>query len=411
MGFFSRTNFLIIVTSIFFAVSCDQREETDSYEEFPEVDEIVEEGLSESLYSGAVVLIGNDEEVLYQKAFGYATLYDEDLFVVDKPDSMTTSHLFDIASLTKIFGTTYGIMALHSDGRINLDDPVSDYIGEFVTGSHSDITIRHLLSHSSGLLQWYPTYYVLSDPEEFIPWVVDQPLIGIPGETRRYSDLGFMVLAEIIERESGESLSGYLNNRLYERLGLSRIGFSPGSAMSDQIVFTSHGNPFEKKMVYDDEFGYQIDIDPELWDEWREYSLRGEVNDGNAFYTFNGMAGHAGFFAKAEDLARLLQLVLNDGNWDDNRLISSETIDEFISVDEFGNGLGWAMDPGFLNAEELPPGSVGHTGFTGTNFVLSPNDNLYYIFLTNRQHVGVNEDGNYPNLRDIRSELSKVVFH
>src|SRR6056297_927321 len=309
-------------------VSCGNEQIQEStYRHSAEIDKTIENGLSESSFTGAVVLVGSGNETLYQKSYGYATLYDQELKVVDNPDSTTVDHLFDIASLTKIFATTYAVMALHSDGLIQLDDPVADYIDEFTKPSHSEITIRHLLTHTSGLRQWYPTYYAIDNYMEFTDWVVDLDMIESPGENRRYSDLGFMVLGEIVERVTDQNIEDYLEERIYEPLGLSMIGFNPVPRNDKKIVSTSHGNPFEKRMISDENFGYRIDIDPE-----------------------------------------------------------------------------------FLHAESLPKGSVGHTGFTGVNFVMSTKDDLYYIFLTNRQHVGVDESGNYPNLRNIREELSSIIF-
>src|SRR6056297_45613 len=392
-------------------VSCGNEQIQEStYRHSAEIDKTIENGLSESNFTGAAILVGSGNEIHYQKSYGYATLYDQELKVVENPDSTTVDHLFDIASLTKIFATTYAVMALHSDGLIQLDDSVADYIDEFAKPSHSEITIRHLLTHTSGLRQWYPTYYAIDNYMEFTDWVVDLDMIEAPGESRRYSDLGFMVLGEIVERVTDQNIEDYLEERIYEPLGLSMIGFNPVPGNDKKIVSTSHGNPFERRMISDDNFGYRIDIDPDSWNEWRDYTLKGEVNDGNAFYTFAGVSGHAGLFASVGELSALLKLILNGGYWNDKEIISTSTIEKFITKDQFGNGLGWAMDPGFLHAENLPEGSIGHTGFTGVNFVMSPEDDLYYIFLTNRQHVGVDESGNYPDLRNIRKELSSIIF-
>lgn len=392
-------------------VSCEKEQaQRSQYENSGQIDETIQQGLSDSYYTGAVILVGSGKEILYEKAYGFSTLYDQDLNVVENPDSTAVDHLFDIASLTKIFATTYGMMALHSDGLIQLDDPVSEYIEEFSTPLHSEISIRHLLSHTSGLRQWYPTYYTIDSSSEFVDWVVDLDLTGSPGEDRRYSDLGFMVLAEIIERVINQNVGDYLNERIYKPLGLSVIGFNPDTRTDEKIASTSHGNPFERKMISDDSFGYRIDVEPEAWNEWRDYTLKGEVNDGNAFYTFDGASGHAGLFSTAGDLAVLIQLILNEGYWNGEEIISSSTIKSFIKEDQFGNGLGWAMDSDFLHAKNLSEGSFGHTGFTGVNFVVSPDENLFYIFFTNRQHVGADESGNYPNLRSLREEMSSVVF-
>lgn len=395
----------------FFTISCEQTDIEDGIVNAPEIDRIIEEGLRESKYTGAVFLAGSADDILYRQAYGYATLYDEELSVVDNPDNMTATHLFDVASLTKIFATTYGMMALYSDGLIDPDDPVMDYLPQFGTEQHSEITIRHLLSHTSGLVQWFPTYYVAGSAAERTEWLVNYPLMGKPGEKRSYSDLGFMILADLIEAVTGQELPEYLDERIYDRVGLRSTTFKPELSVDKSFVSTSHGNPFEKKMVYDPNFGYQVDVDPESWDRWRNYTLTGEVNDGNAFYTHDGTAGHAGLFATVNDLAVLLQLVMKGGEFDGERIFSDRVIDEFMTEDNFGNGLGWAMDPVILNAANPPEGTVGHTGFTGTNFVLNREENLFYILLTNRQHVGVDADGQYPNLKGMREELTRELIN
>ncbi len=400
---------------LLFFTACGEQEEVkkDTLAGYPEgnseINRIIEEGLRESMFAGAVVLTGDASQVFHRKAYGYADLYDENLLVVESPDSMTVGHLFDLASLTKIFATTYAMMALHSDGFIEPDQKLASILPEFDTGIHSDITIGKLLNHSSGLMAWYPTYYVASEPAERREWLAAQPLQSVPGEQRRYSDLGFMVLADIVEAVSGVDFEQYLKERIYDRLGLRFTRFGPAEGLP--VVSTSHGNPFEQRMVSDPDFGYRIDIDPESWDGWRTHTLKGEVNDGNAHYTHGGVAGHAGLFSTADELALLIQLVMNDGQFEGEQIFKQETIDLFLMQDHFGNGLGWAMEPSVLHADRLPEGSAGHTGFTGTNVVLNRETNLFYIFLSNRQHVGVNEDGNYPNLRELRAGIAEEVIY
>jgi serine-type D-Ala-D-Ala carboxypeptidase len=397
----------ILVNTVIISCSADEQEDRTA---FPEIDTIIEEALRSSQFTGAVLLIASPDEILHHKAYGYATLYDENLKVVAEPDSLTTRHLFDIASLTKIFATTYGLMALHSDGEIELDDSVSIYFPEFEKPGYRDITIRQLLSHSSGLMQWYPTYYAANNAEERRMFTANQPLHGEPGKNRRYSDLGFMLLGDIIEQISGMTLAEYLDQRIYSRIGINSTQFTPDNTIFRPIVSTSHGNPFEKRMVYDPEFGYNVNVDPDSWSGWREYTLKGEVNDGNAHYSHAGTAGHAGLFSTAEDLYSLLKLVMNRGEHEGNLIFKPETIDLFTAEDQFGHGLGWAMQAATLNAKELPAGSIGHTGFTGTNFIVSPADELLYILLTNRQHVGVDSEGQYPSLRTIRENIATQLF-
>jgi CubicO group peptidase (beta-lactamase class C family) len=397
---------------LFVMMSCTAEEPGETVSGFSEADSLIQAALSDDLFTGAVLLIGDSGEIVHYNAYGYATLYDENLRVVERPDSTTIKHLFDLASLTKIFSTTYALMALHSDGRIGLDDPISQYLPDFDTQEHRRITVRQLLNHSSGLSPWYPLYYRAENPAERREVIRSLPIAGDPGESRQYSDLGFMLLADIVESITDSTFEQYLNDRIYSRLGLRNTVFNPLEKGFVDLVSTSHGNPFERKMIYDPDFGYSIDVDPSLWDEWRDYSLRGEVNDGNSWYANGGVAGHAGLFSTAVELWILLQPILNAEPESETGIFAPETVRAFTTEDDFGNGLGWAMEPSVLHANSLPEGAIGHTGFTGTNFVAVPHPDggRVYILLTNRQHVGVNADGTYPSLRDLREKMSSIVF-
>ena len=400
--------FLPILVMIFVVISCEV--EMPIEERYLQADEHIEAGLKDSLFAGAVLLVGNSDEILHHRAFGYADRYSFQGDVIDDPEEMTTDHLFDLASLTKVLATTYGLMILHDQNLVDVEDPVALYLPEFDTTDKRTITVSQLLRHTSGLMQWFPSYYVAESPEERLQFTLNEPLLGQPGETRRYSDYGFMVLGDLIERVSGEPLDLFLKESIYGPMGLSSTVFNPDDSQLLKIVATSHGNPFEKKMVYDDDFGYMVDVDPESWNGWREYSLRGEVNDGNAFHTQGGVAGHAGLFSTAEEVYKLLKMMLNGGKFHNVELFSRNTMNLFLTEDSHGYGLGWMMTPGSLHARNLPERSFGHTGFTGTNIVVSPENNRIMIFLTNRQHVGVDEEGNYPNLREIREDLSEIIF-
>lgn len=403
----THVKFVLLVLGLIVMMSCTTKPDQEQ-KLFPEADNLIEEALNNDLFTGAVLLIGTPEEILHHQAYGFATLYDENLRVVSRPDSMTTGHLFDIASLTKIFATTYGLMALHSDGMIDIDEPISNYLSEFETNTHSEISIRNLLNHTSGLIPWFPTYYVAENAVERRKYTSEQPLDNPPGKVRRYSDLGFMLLGDIIEKASGQPMAEFLNERIYSRVGIEQTGFNPDN--TQEIVSTSHGNPFERKMVYDANFGYNIDIDPDSWNRWRNYTLKGEVNDGNAFFTHQGVAGHAGLYSTAEDLFTLLKMVLNDGYHDSELILSPESIKLFTTKDEHNNGLGWGMDSTVIQVIKTENDMLGHTGFTGTNFVINSEAEMMYLLLTNRQHVGVDSTGNYPNLQELREGLSEIVF-
>ncbi|MGK7368891.1 MAG: serine hydrolase domain-containing protein, partial [Candidatus Halalkalibacterium sp. M3_1C_030] len=311
---------------------------------------------------------------------------------------------------TKVFATTYGIMLLADQGDISIDEPIYKYLPEFNEGEKRKITVRQLLSHSSGLVQWHPLYYEASDKHERLEVISEMQLRWPVGEERHYSDLGFMLLGDIIEKVSGKSLDQLLAEELYQPLNLQHTTFNPLKKGLENIVATSHGNPFEKRMVYDDNFGYNVDVDPDSWNGWREYTLKGEVNDGNAWYANEGVAGPAGLFSTAGDLQVLVDLLMNKGSFAGRQLISESVIDTFLTGDQFGNALGWAMDKSFIAADGTPEGTYGHTGFTGTNVVVIPEYELTVIFLTNRQNVGLQDDGSYFNLRPIRQAIVDIVM-
>ena len=390
---------------LFIAISCEFEDSLQQQRE--NSDELISTALDDSMFAGAVLLVGSSSEILVRESFGYADRYDADLNEIEQPVRMTTEHRFDVASLTKVLATTYGLMLLDSRGEIDPDEPIHSYIPGFEDGEKAQITIRHLLTHTSGLMQWFPSYYVAENPEERQAFTASGDLVGSVGAERRYSDYGFMLLGDIIEQAAEQSLNQYLEDEIYGPMGLHQTEFNPDPE-SEDIVATSHGNPFEKKMVYDDDFGYTIDIDPTIWDGWRNYTLKGEVNDGNAFHTHDGVAGHAGLFSTADEVYRLLAVLLNGGFHGDLQLFSEETVYRFLEKDEHGHGLGWMMTESSLHGKNLPEDSFGHTGFTGTNIVVSPQSDRIMILLTNRQHHGVDEGGNYPDLRNLREELSSI---
>lgn len=378
---------------------------------FKSADLLISTAMDDSLFAGAVLLVGTSNDILHHKAVGYATRYDSTITEISNPEIMRPDHIFDLASLSKVLATTYGLMVLHSQGLFNIDDPVSTYLPEFQSGEKKMITIEQLLRHTSGLTPWYPTYYVAKTSEERLAFIASQPLNSPPGTERRYSDFGFMILGDIIEKISGVPLDQFLMKQVYSPLGLSSTTFTPNSEHFNHIVSTSHGNPFEKKMIQDDEFGYRIDIDPTSWNAWRTHTLRGEVNDGNAFYTHQGVAGHAGLFSTAKDIHSLLSVLLNDGFANNSQLINPKTIELFLTPDSNGQALGWLMNADYIHGKNLPDGSFGHTGFTGTQIIISPKTNRIVVLLTNRQHVGVDKSGNYPNLRPLREELSSMLLN
>lgn len=407
-----KIKFLISVLSLVaLGLGCSQQqpEKSPKVGHITAIDSLIQQEIDADNIPGAVIQIKKGDSILHHAAYGYAQKYDYDLQPLENPEAMTDEHLFDLASLTKVCAITFGIMKLVDEGEISVDDPIHNYLSEFKEGDKAKITIRHLLTHSSGLPQWVPSYYHASNRQERYEYIAALPLQWEVGQGRHYSDLGFMLLGDIIERVSGQRLDQYVADKIYKPLDLKNTTFNPLGKGGTNIAATSHGNPFEKQMVYDDDFGYDVDVDPKSWDGWRQYTLRGEVNDGNAWYANDGVAGHAGLFSTVGDLQVLVDLMLHKGNFKGEQIISSAVIDTFLTKDRYGNGLGWAMDEDIISAEGSPDGTFGHTGFTGTNIVVVPQDSLSIILLTNRQHVGRQENGYYFDLGPLRQQIFNTV--
>jgi CubicO group peptidase (beta-lactamase class C family) len=320
---------------------------------------------------------------------------------------MTPSTVFDLASVTKVMATTMAFMLLVDRGELELDAPVHVYLHEFRGSSKDSITARHLLTHSAGLAQWQPIYYSATSSEESYRTIREMPLQWGVGEARHYSDLGFMLLGYLVERVTGEPLDRFVARELYEPLGLEQTGFRRARCTDcpeGPFAATSHGNPFEFRMVHDTSFGYVYSGDPTSWNGWRRYTLVGEVNDGNAFHAHDGIAGHAGLFSSATELARLLELLLNGGELAGRRFVSPQTVATFLEPTEYGQALGW-QSPSWA-----PPGSFAHTGFTGTFVIGIPSEGHAVVLLTNRQNFGVGSNTRYPDLEELQRKVVETVL-
>ncbi|HET9983218.1 MAG TPA: serine hydrolase [Longimicrobiales bacterium] len=352
---------------------------------------------------GAVLLVARDGRIVLERAYGYAQLYDYGMRRLERPVPMRTTDLFDLASVTKVMATTLAVMRLVDRGAVDVDAPVYRYLPEF-RGAHLDsITVRHLLTHSAGLVQWQPLYYHAHTPRETYDLIRSMPLGWGVGEGRHYSDLGFMLLGYLVERVSGRPLDAFVRDELYRPLGLRHTTYLPRAQGFHEFAATEHGNPYERHMVYDTAFGYRYRGDPTAWDGWRRYTLVGEVDDGNAWYANGGVAGHAGLFSTAADLHILLEVLLNDGSWGGRRYLSPEVVHTFLTRDRYGHGLGWMMPA------ELPEGGFSHTGFTGTYVMGVPASHLAVVLLTNRQNVGTDPAGYYPDPGPLQRAVSRVL--
>jgi CubicO group peptidase (beta-lactamase class C family) len=361
---------------------------------------------------GAVILIKKNNKVIYRQAYGYAQKYDYNHKLLDLPEKMSVKHLFDIASLTKVIGTTTSVMLLVDRGLLKVEDPVYKYIKAFDTPEKREITILHLLTHSAGLYEWYPMYYHASNKQECYRLIGELPLMFPVGAQRRYSDLGFGILGEIIETVSGLPLEDFMKQNIFQPLGMKNTTFNPlKTGRFRKIAATSAGNPYEKRMVYDSTLGFQVkEISPSQWNGWRTYILRGEVNDGNAWYGNCGISGAAGLFSTADDLQKLVNMLIDKGMAGSKRYLSEQTINTFLTKDKFNNGLGWMMDSENSFMRNAPEGSFGHTGFTGTSISVIPQEKISVILLINRQNTGLLKNGEYYNVSPVRLQIFDAVL-
>jgi uncharacterized protein YbbC (DUF1343 family)/CubicO group peptidase (beta-lactamase class C family) len=341
------------------------------------VDPIVDEAVQTGLIPGAVVLIGHNNQVIFRKAYGSRAL-------IPQPEPMTADTIFDAASLTKVVATTPSIMKLFEQGKLRIDDPVTKYLPEF-QGGKSDITIRLLMTHFSGM----PPDLELVPKWSGYATGVEKALITVPiappGARFIYSDINYVLLAEIVHRLSGQSVADFAHDQIYAPLHMNDTGFLPLPSLVPRIAPT------------------EIDDETHL-------PFRGVVHDPTSRY-MGGVTGDAGLFTTADDLAKYATMLLNMGQADGVRIFSAATVKKFTTpaspADQpIMRALGWDIDsPYSSNRGELfPIGSYGHTGFTGTSMWLDPTSHSFVIVMTNAVHP---KRGH--SLSSFRSRLATTV--
>jgi len=411
----SKKVFLILfqvcfITSILKSQSINHKSNNTKLD--TEIDSILNSQVASDKIPGAVIQIKKDGKIIYQHAYGYSQKYDINHKLLNPPLPMNTATLFDMASLTKVIGTTTSIMLLVDRGLIKIDDPVGKYIQSFDTLPKKTMTIRNLLTHTAGLIEWYPLFYYSSDKETTYKVIGALPLKYPVGVKRSYSDLGFILLGEIIEKVSGMPLAQFERQNIFVPLGMKHTTYNPlQHGRPTNIAATSLGNPYEYRMVYDSSLGYSVKgLDPASWNGWRNYVLKGEVNDGNAWYANGGIAGSAGLFSTVDDMQKLVDMLMHKGKVGNKQFISSRVINSFFVKDKFNNGLGWMMDTTDSFIKDGPSGTFGHTGFTGTGIMVVPKYNLSIILLINRQNMGLLKSGYYYNVNPLRKQIFEAVL-
>ena len=340
-----------------------------------QMDAIIDAEIAEHHLPGAVVLVGRKGRIVWEKSYGSRA-------IEPAREPMTVDTIFDLASLTKVVATATSIMILVERGKLRISDPLSRYIPEIKGEGRENITIEQLLTHRSG----YPPDFDLrerwSGYDEAIKRLIKEPLRNPPGTRFVYSDLNFIALGEVVRRVSGMPLDQFAKQNIFQPLGMNDTTFRPAAALRPRIAPTENRRG---QLSYLGDSARNIGAEGDVW-------LRGEVHDPTA-YRMDGVAGHAGLFSTASDLAVYCQMILNGGQYNGIRVLSPLSVAEMtrpriVSSNGGTRGLGWDINTSFSSnrGELFPLGSFGHTGFTGTSIWIDPASQTFVVFLSNRVH-------------------------
>lgn len=337
---------------------------------------ILSNAVADSAFPGAYVIVGDSKGVLAKLGAGRL-----DWGKSSRPDEQS---VWDLASLTKVIATTSALAQLVEAGRVQLDAPVTRYLPKWTGAGRESVTVRQLLTHSSGLPAFKPYDTLTHNPDSLAALLFSTPLERRPGERMIYSDIGAFMMGEIIRKVSGETLDGYFERHIARPLRLKETRFVPPKSWKKRIA-------------------------PTEIDTLRGGLVHGAVHDERAYY-LGGVAAHAGLFGSARDLARFATMMLRGGTLDGSRIFAPATIAQFTAYADssFSNrGLGWQKPAGgsawagrFMSSR-----AFGHTGFTGTSMAIDPELDLYVILLSNR----VNPTRNNPRITEVRRRVADAV--
>lgn len=339
------------------------------------IDAEVESEIKQHHLPGAVVLVARNGGVVWRKAYGARALEPA-------REAMTADTIFDVASLTKVVATATSIMILVERGKVRLSDPLSNYIPEIKGEGRERITIELLLTHRAGYAPDFDLRERWSGYDEAIKRLAREPLRNPAGAKFVYSDINYIALGEVVHRVSGLTLDRFARQNIFQPLGMRDTSFRPQAKLRARVA------PTEQRRGQLSYLGDKPDSSAADADRW----LRGEVHDPTS-YRMGGVAGHAGLFSTADDLAIYCQMILNGGEYRGVRVLSPLTVAEMtrprLVTEAAGTrGLGWDINTSFSSnrGDLFPLGSFGHTGFTGTSFWIDPASKMFVVFLSNRVH-------------------------
>ena len=355
-----------------------------------QISSLLTERIAAEDFPSAVYLVGANGEPVYADALGMAVTEPE------IPSTLET--IFDLASLTKPLVTGLLLAQRIERKAIKVDDRVARYLDEFDRDDKREITIRQLITHTSGLPAWQPLYAIThGDRDQVVKALASQSLQSEIGTRVLYSDLGFIALGIVLERMEGASLADLASGEIFKPLKLHDTYFNPPSSIRNSIAASETGNAFEREMCGEDCVEYR---------DWRENLIWGEVHDGNAYF-LGGAAGHAGLFSTANETLRLACQFISGRS----ELLLPETCTLFRT--NLTQGLGEARSFAWQLAETkestaggaLPSDSFGHLGFTGTSCWIDPTNERVFILLTNRTH---GHSPPFVNINSVRREFHSL---
>ncbi|KSU83467.1 CubicO group peptidase, beta-lactamase class C family [Fictibacillus enclensis] len=349
------------------------------------IDTTMNKAMETKMFPGGVVLIARKGSIAKWDAYGYASRYTDDQYTeLEHPVPMRKDTIFDLASISKIFTTT-AAMKLYEQGKFQLDDPVYKYIPEFKENGKEKVTIRQLLTHTSGFEPFIPVYKMGTNREDRLHIILTYPLKNSPGTTYTYSDLNMITLGVLVERLSGKRLDEYVKEVITGPLKMRDTMYNPPAYLKPRIAATEYEPYINRGMVW------------------------GEVHDENA-WSLDGVAGHAGVFSSAHDLAVFAHMFLQNGKYGHTRILKPSTVKllEENQLPQFpsdSHGLGWELDQGWYMDALSDATTLGHTGFTGTTMVISPKNQTVVLTLTNRVHP----TRTMPSINPVRRDVARAA--
>jgi CubicO group peptidase (beta-lactamase class C family) len=335
---------------------------------------VLREAMQNRAFPGAYAVVGDSRGMLAEFSVGRL-----DWSASPAPSKRT---LWDVASLTKVVGTTTALAQLVEQRLVQLDSPVQRYVPDWTGPDKERVTVRHLLTHTSGLPSFRPYDQQTQRPDSLRRLLFATQLERAPGDSMVYSDIGAFMMGEVIERVSRERLDRYFARHIFWPLRMRETMFNPGRQLRGRVA-------------------------PTEIDSLRGGLVRGKVHDERAYY-LGGVAAHAGIFSTGADLARFATMLLRGGTLDGARILRAETIGQFTAYADSGwsnRALGWQKAPAAWAGEYMSSRAFGHTGFTGTSFAVDPELDLYVILLSNR----VNPTRNNPRITGVRTRLADAV--